>query len=195
MMPGLIRGKQQRPIEKERRLRPARLNARVPRYLVPAPPWHPARPRRILVWIQCAVSAPRPIDRYHRQTLLPDIGEAGQHRLLAAHALIVGCGALGCAMADLLARAGVGTLTIIDRDVVELTNLQRQTLFDERDARECMPKAEAASRRISQVNSSIKVHALVTDFTHENAGEILSAPGTPQIGVILDGTDNLGTRY
>ncbi len=145
--------------------------------------------------VQSFVPVPRNIDRYHRQTLLPDIGEAGQHRLLASHALIVGCGALGCAQADLLARAGVGSLTIIDRDVVELTNLQRQTLFDERDAREALPKAEAAARRLSQVNSGVRIHPLVADFTHENAEQFLAAPGTPRIGVILDGTDNLGTRY
>lgn len=135
------------------------------------------------------------IDRYHRQAILPDIGEEGQRRLLSGHALIVGCGALGCAQADLLARAGVGTLTIVDRDVVELTNLQRQTLFDERDAREANPKAEAAARRLRAVNSSIAVRPIVADFTHTNAEAILLDAAAPPVGVILDGTDNLATRY
>jgi adenylyltransferase/sulfurtransferase len=126
---------------------------------------------------------------------LPDIGEHGQRRLLSSHALIVGCGALGCAQADLLARAGVGTLTIVDRDVVELTNLQRQTLFDERDARDASPKADAAARRLRAVNSSIKIEPIVADFTHENAESILFDARRPPVGVILDGTDNLGTRY
>lgn len=136
--------------------------------------------------------SPLNLDRYHRQTLIPGIGAEGQERLLKSHALIVGCGALGCAITDFLARAGVGTLTIIDRDVVELTNLQRQTLFDERDARDAFPKADAAARRVAQVNSGIRVRPLVADFTHENAESILAELPT---GVILDGTDNLGTRY
>lgn len=135
------------------------------------------------------------MDRYHRQTLLPDIGEQGQRRLFESHALIVGCGALGCVQADLLARAGVGTITILDRDVVELTNLQRQTLFEERDAREAMPKAEAAARRLARVNSGIRLRPMVVDFTHRNAEKILLDPAAPRPGVIVDGTDNLGTRY
>lgn len=141
------------------------------------------------------MTQPLPIDRYHRQAILPDIGESGQRRLMSSHALIVGCGALGCAQADLLARAGVGTLTIVDRDVVELTNLQRQTLFDERDARDATPKAEAAARRLRTVNSSITVNTIVADFTHDNSESILFDSRHPPISIILDGTDNLGTRY
>jgi len=129
-------------------------------------------------------------DRYHRQTLLPGIGPEGQARLKNSHALIVGCGALGCASADLLCRAGVGTLTIVDRDLVEWTNLQRQCLFDERDAAERAPKAEAARRRLAAVNSEVRVNAVVADFTHRNAESI-----TAGAAVILDGTDNFQTRY
>ncbi len=129
-------------------------------------------------------------DRYHRQTLLAGVGTEGQDRLARAHALIVGCGALGCASADLLARAGVGTLTLVDRDLVEPTNLQRQCLFDERDAAERAPKAEAARRRLAAINSEIAVRAAVADFTHRNAAELARGAG-----VILDGTDNFQTRY
>ena len=108
------------------------------------------------------------LDRYHRQILLPRIGEAGQRRLLESHALVVGCGALGTVLADSLARAGVGTLTIVDRDTVELTNLQRQVLFDESDVRQTIPKATAASAKIRRINSGITVHAHVDDFSHRN---------------------------
>lgn len=126
--------------------------------------------------------------------LLPGFGAAGQQRLLAAHAAVVGVGALGCAAADLLVRAGVGRITLIDRDVVELTNLQRQTLFDESDAAEGLPKAEAARRRLSRINSRIDVVAEVADLTARNAERLLSLrSGGP--GVLLDGTDNFETRY
>src|SRR5271166_6731416 len=101
-------------------------------------------------------STPKPLlDRYSRQVPFPGIGEAGQKRLSAAHVALVGCGATGAAAASLLARAGVGTLTLIDRDFVEESNLQRQVLFDEADARESLPKAEAARRKIAQFNSRI----------------------------------------
>jgi tRNA A37 threonylcarbamoyladenosine dehydratase len=93
-------------------------------------------------------------DRYHRQVLLPQIGPAGQTRLAASHALIVGCGALGCVIAEQLARAGVGSMRLVDRDVVEPTNLQRQVLFDESHAREGLPKAVAAQRRLAEINSA-----------------------------------------
>lgn len=119
----------------------------------------------------------------------------GQRRLLGSHAMIVGCGALGCVSADLLVRAGVGTVTIIDRDIVEVTNLQRQTLFDERDARDALPKAEAAANRLRRVNSGITIRPLVTDYTHENAEAVLFPRESPPVGVIVDGSDNLGTRY
>lgn len=134
-------------------------------------------------------------DRYHRQRLLACIGDEGQRRLDASHACIVGMGALGCAVGDLLARAGVGRLTIIDRDVVELTNLQRQTLFTEADAREQRPKALAAQERLVAVNSQIQVRGIVADFSARNATAMLDEASSGAIDVIIDGTDNFETRY
>lgn len=133
------------------------------------------------------------VDRYHRQAILPGFGEAGQRRLLASHAVIVGCGALGCVIADALARAGVGTITLIDRDVVELSNLQRQVLYDERDAADGVPKAVAAARRLRAVNSAITVRPIVAEFAPDNAEDL--AAGLPPPTVLLDGTDNFETRY
>src|SRR5215469_16952440 len=117
------------------------------------------------------VAGPTPRDaindreRYSRQVLFTPIGEQGQQRLACSHAAIVGVGATGAATASLLARAGVGCLTLIDRDYVEPSNLQRQVLFDEDDARECLPKAEAARRHLALVNSGIHATAQVADFT------------------------------
>jgi adenylyltransferase/sulfurtransferase len=128
-------------------------------------------------------------DRYSRQVLFPEIGEEGQKKLSAARVVLVGCGATGSALALLLARAGVGTLSIIDRDYVEPSNLQRQALFDEQDARESVPKAIAAARQIARINSQIVVEPRVLDLTPENV-ECLSAND-----LILDGTDNFETRY
>src|SRR5579875_36601 len=102
-------------------------------------------------------------ERYSRQVLFAPIGQQGQRRLSRGHAAIVGVGATGGATASLLARAGIGRLTVIDRDYVEPSNLQRQVLFDEDDARECLPKAEAARRHLGRVNSGIAVSAHVTD--------------------------------
>jgi len=126
--------------------------------------------------------------RYHRQCILPGIGEEGQRRLLRAHALIVGVGALGSAIAESLCRAGVGTLTIVDRDVVEVTNLQRQTLYSEADIGDA--KAHAAERRLRAINSGVRTIAHAADFTARNAREI--AEGAD---VLIDGTDNFETRY
>ena len=126
--------------------------------------------------------------------LLPGFGPQGQRRLAESRALIVGCGALGCAIADLVVRAGVGTVTIVDRDIVELTNLQRQTLFTEADVADGLPKAEAARRRLAAVNSGVDVRAIVADFTASNA-ESLAAEALRDGGVLLDGTDNFETRY
>ena len=103
--------------------------------------------------------------------------------------MLVGCGALGTVVANLLVRAGVGRLRIIDRDFVEPSNLQRQTLFEEADAREALPKAVAAERRLRAINSGVRVEGIVADLTPENA-ESFSA----DFGVILDGTDNFETR-
>ena len=129
-------------------------------------------------------------DRYSRQILFPGIGAAGQQRLASAHVAIVGVGATGAATASLLARAGVGTLTLIDRDFVEPSNLQRQVLFDEADALEGLPKAEAARRKIALFNSTITVHARIADLIPSNISELL-APAH----LILDATDNFETRY
>ena len=130
-------------------------------------------------------------DRYSRQILFPGIGPLGQQRLAAAHVAIVGCGAMGAASASLLARAGVGTLTLIDRDFVEPSNLQRQALFDESDARDSLPKAEAARRHIALFNSSVAVHARIADLTPTNIAELIP----PSVQIILDATDNFEARY
>ena len=129
-------------------------------------------------------------ERYSRQILFPEIGERGQEALLAAHVAIAGCGALGSFHAAALARAGVGRLTLIDRDYVELSNLHRQWLFEEADAAEAMPKAAAAERRIRAINSGIRARGAIADLTAENAAELLGGAD-----LILDGTDNFETRY
>lgn len=128
-------------------------------------------------------------ERYSRQVLFAGIGLKGQQSLAEARVAIVGCGATGSAIASLLARAGVGTLRIIDRDYVEPSNLQRQALFDEIDAAESMPKAIAAARKIAAFNSQIVVEPQVADLTPANLGLLAGA------ALILDGTDNFETRY
>jgi adenylyltransferase/sulfurtransferase len=134
--------------------------------------------------------APEDRERYSRQILFAGIGERGQQRLAAAHVAIVGCGATGAASASLLARAGIGTLTLIDRDFVELSNLQRQVLFDESDARDTLPKAEAARRKIALFNSSASVIPRIADLVPANIEELLAASD-----IVLDATDNFETRY
>jgi adenylyltransferase/sulfurtransferase len=129
-------------------------------------------------------------ERYSRQILFAGIGEAGQEALLRAHAVVVGCGALGSFQAGALARAGVGRITIVDRDYVEPGNLHRQWLFEESDAVEALPKAAAAQRRLALINSSIQVRGVVADLTASNAGDLLGGADA-----ILDGTDNFETRY
>ncbi len=129
-------------------------------------------------------------ERYSRQILFRPIGEEGQKKLAAAHVAVVGCGATGSAVASLLARAGVGTLTIIDRDYVEPSNLQRQVLFDEQDAAESLPKAIAAARKIAAFNSEIVCEPKVADLTPTTCAELL---GPAQL--VLDATDNFETRY
>lgn len=130
------------------------------------------------------------LSRYQRQMLLAGFGADGQRRLLDSTVMIVGCGALGCVVADLLARAGVGHLVIIDRDYVELSNLQRQSLFDERDVADAMPKAQAARRRIADINSDIRVTAIVDDVNHSNIERYASG-----VDLFIDGLDNIETRY
>jgi bacteriocin biosynthesis cyclodehydratase domain-containing protein len=129
------------------------------------------------------------LEKYSRQILFQGIGETGQEKLLAASAVLVGCGALGTVAANLLVRAGLGRLRIIDRDFVEPSNLQRQTLFEEADAREALPKAVAAERRLRAINSSVAVEGVVADVTADNVSELLA--GFP---LLLDGTDNFETR-
>ncbi|HKD63417.1 MAG TPA: ThiF family adenylyltransferase [Candidatus Acidoferrales bacterium] len=128
-------------------------------------------------------------ERYSRQILFGGIGEQGQEKLLASSAVLVGCGALGTVTANLLVRAGLGRLAIIDRDFVEASNLQRQTLFEEADARDSIPKAIAAERRLRAINSGVKVEGIVADLTPDNALDLLG--GFP---FMLDGTDNFETR-
>jgi adenylyltransferase/sulfurtransferase len=186
------------------------------------------------------------VGRYHRQSLLPFIGDAGQARLLGSRVLLVGCGALGSVVAEQLVRAGVGHLILVDRDLVEWTNLQRQTLFDETDARDGVPKAIAAARRLAAINSSVTIQPHVTDvhagnvesFMESAAGKKLSpspflssganrdtglrpvraafeiavsttttgqrrasqgggfqAEALERVDLIVDGTDNVETRY
>ncbi len=129
-------------------------------------------------------------ERYSRQVLFPGIGASGQERLGRGHVAIVGVGATGAAAAGLLARAGVGRLTLIDRDFVEPSNLQRQMLFDETDARECLPKAEAAKRHLGAVNADVEVDRHIADLVPGNAETLLAGAG-----LILDCTDNFETRY
>jgi molybdopterin/thiamine biosynthesis adenylyltransferase len=129
-------------------------------------------------------------ERYSRQILFRGIGAEGQRKLAGGRVAIVGCGATGSALAGLLARAGVGTLRIIDRDYVEPSNLQRQSLFDEADAAESLPKAIAAVRKISAFNSQIAVEAKVEDLVPANIDVLLEG-----MDLILDGTDNFETRY
>lgn len=134
--------------------------------------------------------SPEDQERYSRQVLFRPLGQAGQERLGQAHAAIIGVGATGAATASLLARAGVGRLTLIDRDFVEPSNLQRQILFDESDAAEALPKAEAARRHISGFNSGVQVTAHVADLVPRNIEGLLA-----RADLLLDGTDNFETRY
>ncbi len=129
-------------------------------------------------------------ERYSRQILFAGIGLAGQDRLAAAHVAVVGCGATGAVSSSLLARAGVGRISLIDRDFVEASNLQRQVLYDEADAREALPKAEAARRKLIAANSSIAVKAHIADLVPDNIATLLAG-----VHLILDATDNFETRY
>ncbi|MBH0231655.1 ThiF family adenylyltransferase [Halobacillus yeomjeoni] len=128
-------------------------------------------------------------ERYSRQRLFAPIGESGQERLKKSHILIVGMGALGACSAEQLVRAGIGKLTIIDRDYVEMSNLQRQQLYSENDAFEHLPKAVAAKKRLGKINASVEVEARVADCQKEQLEEIV-----PYVDLILDGTDNFETR-
>src|SRR5580698_4022931 len=128
--------------------------------------------------------------RYSRQIRFAPLGEEGQAKIRASSVAIVGCGALGTVHAEAMARAGVGSLRIIDRDFVEWSNLQRQFLFEESDAVEALPKAVAAARRLARVNSEVTVEPMVADLTAANVEDLFE-----DIDLILDGTDNFETRF
>jgi molybdopterin/thiamine biosynthesis adenylyltransferase len=129
-------------------------------------------------------------DRYRRQIRFAPLGEAGQRRLAAARVLVCGCGALGSVASDLLVRAGVGFVRIVDRDFLEADNLHRQVLFDETDVAEELPKAVAAARRLAQINSSITIEPAVADVTAANIRSLAD-----NVDAIVDGTDSFETRY
>lgn len=128
--------------------------------------------------------------RYARQTIFPGIGEAGQEKLLAATVVIIGCGATGTVLANHLARAGIGHLRLVDRDFIELNNLQRQLLFDEQDLAENLPKAVAAARKLKRINADIEIEGLVSDANPENIEDLIAGAD-----LVLDGTDNFETRF
>lgn len=129
-------------------------------------------------------------NRYSRQILFQQIGKNGQEKLLSSRVLLVGCGALGASHAEMLARAGVGFLRIVDRDFVEFSNLQRQTLYSESDAKERLPKAVAAKNRLSKINSEIKIDAIVADVNNSNIESFVE-----DVDLVIDGTDNFQVRY
>jgi adenylyltransferase/sulfurtransferase len=129
-------------------------------------------------------------ERYSRQVLFKHLGEAGQRRLLQSRVTLFGCGALGSVQAETLVRAGVGYLRIVDRDFLEINNLQRQVLFDEQDVADNLPKAEAARRRLSRINSTVTIEAEVADANPTNIERL--ADGAD---LLLDGTDNFETRF
>jgi molybdopterin/thiamine biosynthesis adenylyltransferase len=133
---------------------------------------------------------PSQIERYSRQMLFPEIGESGQLKLVQSKVAILGCGALGTVQADALCRAGVGFLRIVDRDFIEESNLQRQTLFSEEDVQAGLPKAVAAQKRLRQINSQVTVDALVADVNYKNIESLVEG-----VDLILDATDNFETRF
>ena len=130
------------------------------------------------------------LERYSRQVRFYGIGEAGQKKLVASRVTLCGCGALGTVLANVLVRAGVGFLRVIDRDFIETSNLQRQVLFDEHDVADNLPKAEAAARKLAAINSSVHVDPVVTDIDRTNILELVH-----DADLILDGTDNFEVRY
>lgn len=129
------------------------------------------------------------MDRYSRQILLERIGEAGQEKLAKSSVLLVGCGALGTVIANNLIRAGIGYMKVVDRDYVELDNLQRQMLFDEEDVEKGMPKAVAAVDKLHKINSSVKIEAEVKDVNQKNIEELIK-----DVDIVLDATDNFEIR-
>ncbi len=130
------------------------------------------------------------LQRYSKQVLFHGIGEAGQQKIMQGRVLICGCGALGTVLADSIVRAGAGFVRIVDRDFVELSNLQRQVLFDEQDIADQLPKSVAAARKLTKINSSIEIEPVVADVSYENIRSLMQ-----DVDLILDGTDNFETRY
>ncbi len=130
------------------------------------------------------------LERYSRQVFFSGIGEAGQNRIAASAVLVVGCGALGSNIANLLVRAGVGTVKIVDRDFVELSNLQRQVLFDEADAEGRLPKAVAAVKKLQAINANVQVEAVIQDVNARNIEALVTG-----VDLVMDATDNMETRY
>lgn len=133
---------------------------------------------------------PPNLDRYSRQMLFHGIGKEGQERIGQGRVLLCGCGALGSAIADSLVRAGVGFLRIVDRDFVEISNLQRQVLFDEQDIADELPKAVAAGRKLAKINSAVALDPIVADIDHTNMLKLAAG-----VDLILDGMDNFETRF
>jgi len=129
-------------------------------------------------------------EKYSRQVLFQPLGEKGQERLLAARAVVAGCGGLGSFAAEALVRAGVGTVILADRDYVESSNLQRQSLYDENDARQALPKAAAAETHLRAINSGVRVESRIMDITPSSVEELIE-----HADVVLDGTDNFETRF
>jgi len=129
-------------------------------------------------------------DRYSRQILFSAIGEAGQKKIRASKVVLVGCGALGTVSSEMLTRAGIGRLTLIDRDFVEESNLQRQSLFTEKDAHQGLPKAAVAERELRAINSDVEVEGVIEDVTWQNIDRLCR-----DSDLIVDGTDNFETRF
>src|SRR5262245_42652022 len=129
-------------------------------------------------------------DRYSRQTRFTPIGEEGQQRLASSRVLLIGLGALGTVAADQIVRAGVGFLRVVDRDFVELSNLQRQSLFDEDDVRENLPKAIAGANKLRRINSTVQIEAAIDDINPANVEDFIS-----DVDLVLDGVDNFETRF
>ncbi|MCA8998675.1 MAG: ThiF family adenylyltransferase [Planctomycetaceae bacterium] len=130
------------------------------------------------------------MSRYRKQILFDGLGEAGQSRLRESRVLCVGCGALGSVIAESLVRAGVGMLRIADRDFVDLSNLQRQVLYDEEDVAQRLPKAIAAANKLRRINSDVVIEPHVADVTCQSVGELCDG-----VNLIMDGTDNFETRF
>ena len=130
------------------------------------------------------------LERYSRQVLFPGIGEEGQRKLRQSRVLLVGCGALGSNIANTMVRAGVGKITIVDRDFLELNNLQRQLLFDEEDVAKSLPKAVAAAEKLRKINSEVEIVPIVADVNPSNIEQLVR-----DVDVVLDGTDNFEVRY